>query len=77
VIILLAVQAVPTINHHMFAGEHVMTTETQASPAVPRELTRGYANSWLDTRAKPYVPAVDQPALTVADLDALDQHHGR
>ena len=49
-----------------------MNTETQASPAVPRALTRGYANSWLDTRAKPYVPAVDQPALTSADLDALD-----
>lgn len=49
-----------------------MDNEVLASPAVPRALTRGYANSWLDTRAKPYVPAVDQPALTMADLDALD-----
>jgi hypothetical protein len=72
VIILLAVPVVPTINHHMFAGEHVMNTETQATTAMPRALTRGYANSWLDTRAQPYVPAVDQPALTTADLDALD-----
>jgi hypothetical protein len=54
-----------------------MNTETEQTPGMPRDLTRGYANSWLDTRAKPYVPAVDQPALTSADLDALDQHHGR
>jgi hypothetical protein len=49
-----------------------MENQAQASTAVPRELTRGYANSYLDTMVKPYVPSVDQPALTVADLDAMD-----
>lgn len=55
----------------MLAGEHTMHNEVNASTAMPRELTRGYANSYLDT-VKNYVPAVDQPALTTAELDALD-----
>jgi hypothetical protein len=50
-----------------------MENETNASTAVPRDLTRGYSNSYLDTRFKSYVPAVDQPALTIADLNAMDQ----
>lgn len=54
-----------------------MENEVNASTAMPRELTRGYANSYLDTLAKRYVPAVDQPPLTVAELNAMDQHHGR
>jgi hypothetical protein len=49
-----------------------METETQSSE-MPRDITRGYANSYLDTLAKRYVPAVDQPPLTVADLNAMDQ----
>ena len=61
----------------MFAGEHTMHNEVNATTAMPQELTRGYANSYRDTLAKSYVPAVDQPALTTADLDAMDQHHGR
>jgi hypothetical protein len=54
-----------------------MENQGQASTEMPRALTRGYSNSYLDTLAKRYVPAVDQPPLTVADLDAMDQHHGR
>jgi hypothetical protein len=50
-----------------------MENELNASTDMPRELTRGYANSYLDTIAKRYVPAVDQPALTIADLNAMDQ----
>jgi hypothetical protein len=50
-----------------------MENEVNASTAVPRDLTRGYANSYLDTVVKRYVPAVDQPALTIADLNAMDQ----
>jgi hypothetical protein len=50
-----------------------MENEVNASTKMPRDLTRGYANSYLDTIAKRYVPAVDQPALTTAQLDAMDQ----
>jgi hypothetical protein len=55
------------------AGELTMENDMNISTVVPRDLTRGYSNSYLDTRFKSYVPAVDQPALTIADLNAMDQ----
>jgi hypothetical protein len=50
-----------------------MENKVHESTEMPRELTRGYANSYLDSLVKSYMPAVDQPALTIAALDAMDQ----
>lgn len=60
------------VKNHMLAGEHTMENQGQASTEMPLALTRGYSNSWQDTMAKPYIPAVDQLPLTTAELDALD-----
>jgi hypothetical protein len=60
------------IQNHKKAGELTMDNEVHASTAVPKALTRGYSNYYLDSMAKAYVPAVDQPPLTVAELNAMD-----